>query len=204
MNHLITLLVLATMAIHAHSQETITQEELAKIVPHALARVADFDNLPIKVDADGDKPFGMKIKDYAAAIIPDKALTKESLAKVGKDIIPVGQLWLSKLSPAVKEATTPNAKLRLVTLNIKDVDHKLPLLLLGVRQQGENGLELIIYAKAKEPLLTLPLKLSGTTQNYPLEINMREGTTTLGVIEINILGAYQAVLPVGEQEGTGL
>ena len=33
----------------------------------------------------------------------------------------------------------------------------------------------------------------------PIEINLRAGTTFLGLIELNILGTYQAALPVGSR-----
>ena len=120
--------------------------------------------------------------------------------KAGKEVVPVGQLWLVKLSPAVKDATTANDKLRLVTISVKDEDHRLSLLLLGARKSAEADLELVIYAKAKEPLLTLPLKKFDTKQALPLEIGLRQGTSSLGLVDINILGEYQAVLSVGEQE----
>ncbi len=197
---LITLLAIALLARQAAAQEIVPQEDLAKVVPRALARLADFDNLPLKTDAEGAKAFGMKIRNYAAVVIPDKGLTKEALAKASSQVLPIGQLWLSKLSPAVKDATTPNSRLRLVTLTIKEEDHRLPLLLLGVRKQADNRLELVVYAKDKEPLLALPLTKAGTKQEFPLEIAMRQGTTTLGLIDINILGEYQATLPVGEQQ----
>lgn len=200
MKRLIATFALACAAGAVTAQELIPQEDLEKGVPRALARVADFDNLPIKTDADGAKAFGMKAKQYAAVVIPDKGLTKESLAKAGKEVVPVGQLWLIKLSPAVKDATTANDKLRLVTISVKDEDHRLSLLLLGARKAGEKDLELVIYAKAKEPLLTLPLKQSDTKQVLPLEIGLRQGTSSLGLVDINILGEYQAVLPVGELE----
>lgn len=197
---LISTLALVLVAGAVSAQEVIPQEELAKAVPRALARVADFDNLPFKTDADGGKAFGMKAKQYAAVVIPEKGLTKAALAKAGKQILPVGQLWLVKLSPAVKDVPTPGDKLRLVTFSVKEEDYKLPLFLLGVRQQGERGMELVVYAKAKEPLLVLPLKKSEAKQDLPLEVSLREGTATLGMVDINLFGEYQAVLPVGERE----
>lgn len=200
MKRLIATFALAFAAFAATAQELIPQEDLEKGVPRALARVADFDNLPLKTDVDGAKAFGMKAKQYAAVVIPEKGLTKESLAKAGKEVVPVGQLWLVKLSPVVKDATTTNDKLCMVTISVKDEDLRLCLLLLGARKSGETGLELVIYAKAKEPLLTLPLKKSDTKQALPLEIGVREGTSSLGLVDINILSEYQAALSVGEQE----
>lgn len=200
MKTLIATFALAFAASVVTAQELVPQEDLDKGVPRALARVAEFDSLPIKTEANGAQAFGMKIQQYVAVVIPDKSLTKESLAKAGKEVVPVGQLWTIKLSPTVKDATTTNDKLRLVTISVKDEDYRLSLLLLGVRKSGEKDLELVIYAKAKEPLLTLPLKKSDARQVLPIEVGLRQGTSSLGLVDINILGHYQATLAVGEQE----
>jgi len=175
-------------------------EDLGKVVPQLISRAGDFDNPPLRTEVDGAKAFGMKAKQYVAVVIPDKRLTKESLAKAGKDIQPVGQLWLARLTPAINDSPAPNEKLRLVTITVKEEDHKVPLLLLGVRKEGEKGLELAIYAKGKEPLITLPLKKIEVGQADPLTLDMRQGTATLGLIDIKLLGLYEATLPVADRE----
>lgn len=205
MNHhsfrqLLSTLTLALSASAVAAQEIIPQEDLGKVVPQLISRASDFDNLPLKTEVDGAKAFGMKAKQYAAVVIPDKRLTRETIAKAGKDIQPVGQLWLAKLTPAVNESATPDDKLRLVTITVKEEDHKVPLLLLGVRKDGEKGLELVIYAKGKEPLVTLPLKKIEAGQDESVTFDMRQGTATLGLIDLKLLGLYEATLPVAERE----
>ena len=133
-------------------------------------------------------------------VLPDKALSKEALAGTGKTAMPLGQLWLSKLTPAVQSKGTPGDQLNLVDVTFKDKDGQLVLLLLGVQKSDKGVLELVVYGKEKRPLVKLPLNKSSASQELPLELNMRPGGEALGTVEIKVLGAYEAALPVAELE----
>lgn len=189
-------LAILTLTLTVSAQEVLTQEQLEKAVPRILERAADQENLQLKLDGDGAKAFGMKAKDHAAVIIPNKGLTAESFKKLDKEVLVLGQLWLARLAPAVDGKPVPNSSLRLVKFVEKEKEQNLPLQLLGVQKTGEK-IELVVYAKGKEPLLRLPLTRTDFKQELPLELDMRKLSDDLGIIDINIFGQFNAGLTVG-------
>jgi hypothetical protein len=170
-------------------------QNAAKLVAAQAKKLTD---AQIKTDVDTEKPFGLKKGELAALIIPDKSLSAERLAKAGKDILPVGQLWMRGLTPVVSDTATPNDKLRQVKVTAKGEDHELTLYLLGVRKGAKEKLELLVYAKAKEPLLVLPLEAGSKEQEQPIELEGK-GEGEQGTLLLHILGKYQAKLPIAKQ-----
>jgi hypothetical protein len=138
----------------------------------------------------------MKAANYGVIIIPNKGFTADALQKAGKETLPVGQLWMARLAPAIEGKPAAADKLRMVRVTLKDEEHRLPLLLLGVRMADDKP-ELLVYAKGKEPLLRLPLTKTDFKQELPLEIDMRKLSEELGLIDINIAGRFNAGLQVG-------
>jgi len=182
------------------AQERIPQEQATKYAALFVEAAAKLTDLQVKTDVDSEKPFGVKGGDLGAMVIPDKKLSEDVICKAGKDMIPVGQLWLRKLSTVVDGKATGNDKLRIVTITVNTEDHPLPLFLLGVRKKGDDTLELAVYAKDKEPHLLLPLQKIDTKQELPIELEAMKGDNETGVITLNILGKYRAKLTVGKQE----
>lgn len=132
-------------------------------------------------------------------VIPDKKLSAEVLGKVGGDVTPIGHLWFRKISPHIDGKTTSNDKLRIVTVTADDQDHPLPLFLLGVRKKNDK-LELVIFAKDKEPLLATPLEKIDRNQELPIELEGRKNDNDTGLLTLNVLGKYQAKVTVAAQE----
>lgn len=182
----------------APTQERVPDEkarEIAAILVEQTAKAAD---LQFKTDVDEKKPYAVHGGDRAAMVIPDKKLTADAIAKVDKDIVPLGHLWFRQISPYVNGKVTPNDKLRIVKVNAGGEDHSLPFCLIGVQKNAKGELELVVFAKDKEPLVRAPLKKIDAKQELPLELEAkREGDTAQ--LTINILGKYQAVLTVAEQ-----
>lgn len=182
----------------ARAQEPIAPEKLEKVVERLVERASDQENLPLPIKANTEKAVGMTIKDYGSVAIPARGLSKESLSKVGKEILPVGQLWLTKLVPMAEGKPLPNEKLRALKVSIKNKEHTVQLLLLGLRKKTDEKLELVVFAKGKEPVLRLPLNKTGRSQEMPVELDMRRGTDSFGIVDIQVLGQLEANLPVAE------
>ncbi|MEQ1859752.1 MAG: hypothetical protein ABMA13_07450 [Chthoniobacteraceae bacterium] len=194
----LTLLALACSVFAATAQERIEDEQLAKAATRLAERAADQENLPLKIDLDVANAAGMKVKEYGAILIPAKGLSKESLAKGGDAIVPLGHLWMLKLAPVADRKTVAPEKLRIVTVSGDDKQHTLLLLCLGFRTTAAGDAELVIFGKDKDPIVTLSASKTDNTQDEPLDLNMRQGVGTLGDIEINVLGQFRAELPVNE------
>src|SRR6185369_11229943 len=101
MKKLIVPLTLLLVAGPAGAQERIPDEE-ARNIARGLLEAAKKVKTPLATDVDVDKPYGKHKDEYGAMVLPDKNLSAEKLAKAGKDaIVPVGQLWMRGLGPAV-------------------------------------------------------------------------------------------------------
>lgn len=190
---------LATLTGALLAQERIPSEEALRIARVLTEHSAKLDKLPLKVDVDADKAFALRKGEVAAMVIPDKKLSDDALAKTGKELTPLGQLWFRKLTPFVDSKRTPNDRLRIVAVSADGQDHSLPLFLLGMRKKAED-LELVVYAKDKEPLVVLPLRKVDSKQELPIEFAAEKGDNQTGLLTFTILGKYQAKLSVAEQE----
>jgi hypothetical protein len=66
---------------------------------------------------------------------------------------------------------------------------------LGARKGADGNLELLIYGKAKQPLVTVPLKPQKQTRQWPLEFEaVREGDQAR--VTLFLLGKYQGTFEV--------
>lgn len=182
------------------AQERIPQEQAQKAAAMLAEHAAKLDGPQIKTEVDAQKPFGLQQGQRAAVIIPDKKLSEDALSKAGKDVVPLGQLWLRGLAPVADGKVLPNDKLRVVKVKADNQDHELPLCLLGVRKNKDGGLEMVVYGKDKEPLLSVPLKKMDVKQELPLELEAKRGDNETAQVLVSVLGKYQASLTVGRQQ----
>jgi hypothetical protein len=180
----------------ACAQDRLPQNEARRYARVCVEQLGDPGDTPIKTDVDPHKAVAVRGEGGGAMVIPDKTIAKEKLAKAGRDVLPVGQLWLRKWTVVVGGKAVPRDKLRIVTINVDDKDRPMPLLLLGVRQKGTKGLELVAYAKDTEPLLVVPLKKVAFVQEPPLDLQWERGEKNVDPLTLTLFGKYQAVLPI--------
>jgi hypothetical protein len=189
-------LALAFTIASLSAQEIIPADQLEKVVPRLIERASDQENLPLKVDGDAAGAFGMSAKNHGALLIPNKGLSADMFKNPGKETIVLGQLWMKDLSPAVEGKPAAADKLRLIKIVLKEEEHQLPLLLLGVRRQDDKA-ELLVYGRGSEPLLRLPMTKTDLKQEKPLELDMRKVSDDLGAVDVSILGQFKAEITVG-------
>lgn len=188
--------VLLVLAGVAGAQERIPGEEAQKIAKLITDFAAKEANLAFKAELDTTAPFGMKEGDRAAMIVPVQKLTVDTLAKAGKDVVPVGHLWFRKVTPVSGGNAVANDKLRIVTITTDDgKEHAVPLMLVGVRK-GKDSLELVLFGKGKDIVATVPLKAAEPKQDTPIDFEVKKGEAMRGTLIFNLLGKYQAELPV--------
>jgi hypothetical protein len=189
----LTLLVCAALA---RAQEAIEPETLQKVAGRLTERTSDQENLPLKIEIDSAKAVGMTVKEYGTVVLPAKGLTVDALAKAGSDILPVGYMWLKGLVPVADGKRLGDDKRRVVKVAMEKEEHILQLLTLGLRKNAEGKFELVVFAKDKDAVMTLPLKEEPNEQTLPVAVNMRQGTDSLGLIDLHIEGKLHAVMPV--------
>ena len=180
------------------AQEQLPAERAQQAAKIIIAHVEKIDGLQLKVAVDADKATGLKKGEIGALVIPDKNLYLDRVAKAGKEIVPIAQLWTKGLTTLTSDNPTAKDKLRLEKVKAKDEEVELSLLLLGVRKSADNKLELVVFAKGKEPLHVLPLEANEKNQDQPVELDGK-GEGGRGTLFINILGKHQAKLPIAAQ-----
>jgi hypothetical protein len=180
----------------AVAQEQVPQERAQKAAQLLAEQSGKLTDLPLKIDPDTEKPFGLHHGDVAALVIPAKGLSAEALAKAGKSIMPLGQLWFRRMTPIVAGTPTPNNKLRLVKISVDGQEHEVSLYLLGLRSKEKAEPELVIYAQGKEPLVALPLEKIDGRQEQPIELEGQKGDDGTGTLTLNVAGRYRARLTV--------
>lgn len=153
--------------------------------------------VPLRVDADLKRPVAGYDGDYGVLILPETKLTAATLAGIQGDVIPVGQLWLRKLTPMVDGSAIDEAQLQMVRVWHEGDSTRVPLCLLGVRKAKEGALELVVFGKGKEPLLKVPMAKASRTQSMPIEFTA-ERESESGRLTLRLVGQYEATLFVTE------
>lgn len=195
---------LLTLAFAASLTFTCAQEKLSReeALQYAKAVSADSNQLkstPIVTDLDLTQPVVVKDEDYGGMVLPQKGLKAETVAAAGGTAIPIGQLWLHKLTPMRDGQPISSDKLRMARVKTNDEELKVPQCTLAVRKTSDGTLELLVLGKTTDPILTTPLKPIDLKQSAPLDIEgEREGEH--GRMTLNLLGKYQAVVRLTELE----
>jgi len=195
---LLTAAALATTS--AFAQELMSQEEALKAAKLLIESAATQSDLQFKTSPLSDKTRGIKAGDVGLIVIPDARLTSDALAKAGKEMVPVGQLWTRVATAAKDNRVTPNSKLRLVEVTAGDQKLRLQFYLLGVQRTDKDKLELVLFGKDKEALLKLPLDKADASAEFPIELSGRKTGDESGVLTLTILGKHKAELPLLKQE----
>lgn len=180
----------------ASAQEKLTTDEA---LPYARAVSKHLGGTPIATDVDTEQPAAVRDGEYGGMVLPQKNLKLEALAKAGEAAVPIGQLWLKQLTPMHNGEAVAKDKLRLVTVSGDGQEITAPQCVLAVRKNNGGSLELLVFGKGKEPVVTVALKPLDATQSLPIDLAAeREGDT--GKVTVKILGKYQATLTVTELE----
>jgi hypothetical protein len=199
MKPLSALAAVILLAVPAAAQESRLPQEAAK--GYAKVCVEQTGNPysgPIATNVDPAKPCAEQGEGGGAMVIPDKKLSAKAIQQGGKNVVPVGQLWLRKWTLVVQDKSLPNDKLNMVHIHIEDKDRPMALLSLGVRKKGD-GLELLVYAKENQPLQIIPLQKIDIVQELLLEIEWKRGETQADPLTLRVLGQYQAILHITRQ-----
>ena len=158
----------------------------------------DLTGLPLVCELDLEKPAAIRAGEAGALVIPDKRVTTDKLAKAGKDAVPLGHLWLRNVAPWKDANPLPNAVQRTVKVRSGDSTAEAQLFVLAVRRNAADKLELLVLAKTKEPVLTLPLEKSTVSGDAPIQIQGRKSGEHSGVLTLVFFGQHQAELTLGK------
>jgi hypothetical protein len=189
--------VASVIAAAAQAQEILPREEAMKIGMIATLQAPPSMNTPIEVDADLKRPLAGRDGDYGVLILPETKLTAGVIEAAGKQPIPLGQLWMRRLTPMVDGSPVDASRLQVVSIQHEGETHRVPLCLLGARRTDAGALELVVYSKGREPLVRAPLQKTERKQSLPIEITA-ERESDSGRLTLHFAGRYSATLTVTE------
>ena len=189
------LLFLTTVAL---AQEVVSLDEAQRGARKVTDTLGNLQNPPISTDVDITKPQAIKAGKAGLLIIPDKKLTLENLDSSGSSVTPVGQLWTLNISLGRNGEPAPNDQIRFLSVSDGDRDLQVQLYLIGAAKKASGELELVIFAKDKEPFLRVPLikANAAATQDFPVELTGRKDDDNTGTLSLRVLGQYAADLTV--------
>jgi hypothetical protein len=197
--------ILITLTLFTSLQFISAQEKLSREEALTYARIVSLDaqqlnGTPIVTDVDPEQPVALKDEDYyGGMVLPQKGLKPETLDRAGQTAVPIGQLWLRKLTPMRDGEAVSRDKLRIVTVHAEGEEVRVPQCALAVRRNAGGALELLVFGKDKEPLLTAALKPLNATQSLPIDLEAKRDWDS-GKLTLKILGKYQATISVTELE----
>jgi hypothetical protein len=132
--------------------------------------------------------------------LPEAKLTSETIAKATDKILPLGQLWLHKLTPARDGEGVAPEKLRLAKVEGEDGEVVVPQCTVGLRRTAGGSLELVVLGNSTEPLVKVPVTLvEGKSQPAIVLDAERDGSG--GLVTLTLFGKYKAQLSFAVFEG---
>jgi hypothetical protein len=186
----------------ARAQEPVPRETALKIALALAQDLKDLCGTPIPTDPDIKRPIGLYHEGHGGLLFPECKLSADTFAKVGKDTVAVGQMWLYKLAPMTDTSVVPLDKLRVVHVKTDEREADAVCCALGARKNADGALELLVYGKDKEPVLRVPLKAISGQQDKPenpIDVSAEVGGAS-GQITVKFVGKYQATFSVTEPE----
>jgi hypothetical protein len=191
---LLTLTLLSTLAL-ACAQEKLSREETLRYAFVVAMDLKQLQATPIPTDVDLKQPVAMRDGDFGGMVLPEAKLNAGAIAKADEKVVPIGQLWLLKLTPMRDGEAVAASKLRMVTLSHEGDQATVAQCALGVQRNGSGALELLVFGKDKEPVVKVPLNASDARQDLPIDL-AAERESDSGKVTLKILGKYTATFSV--------
>lgn len=197
MNIRILIVSLLTLACTASAQERLNRRESLRLAFLLASDLTQLQATPIPTDVDLKRPVALRDGDYGAMVLPEAKLTADTLAGATSQVIPVGHLWLHRLTPIRDGEGIWENELRMVTVETPEGAVTVPQCTLGVRRTDGGSLELLVFGRRPQPLLRLPLRTVERSQDAPLDLTAERGVDE-GILTLRLLGRYEATLRVTE------
>lgn len=204
MKHSLFALLALTLActVSASAQETADLEAAQKIALKLKATIGTPPDAPLAIDADVEKPSLLKVAgDAGILFMPDRKLSAAALSGVGSEIVPLGQLWMRKLTLVSGVKALAADKVRTVAVTDEGKEAKVLLFYVGARKSAAGSPELVLFARDTTPLLSAPIEsTNGEKGEVPVELSGRKSSEGVGLLTLSILGRHQAELRVMKDE----
>lgn len=176
----------------AQAQKPVPREEALRVAALVSLDLKQMLDTPIPTDPDTKRPVALREGERGCLVLPETRLA-DALAKPGKEVVPVGQLWLRQVAPQANGETVQAEKLKTVSISVGDRTESAVLCALGLRKLARGELELLVYGKDKEPLVRVPAKTISAKQENPIELAaVIEGDNA--TLTLKLAGRYEATV----------
>ena len=194
----LVLLTLGAALNQLPAQEQLPREQALKYAYAASVNLEQLQGTPIATDVDVKRPIVLVDGEYGGMFLPEAKLTAEGIAKTSDKVAPIGQLWLHKLTPMVENQGIGSDKLRMAKVTDENgTEMRVPQCTLGVRRNAAGTLEVLLYGKGPEPLVTAPV--SAASDKAGQEINLAvERDYSGGELTITLFGKFKTKLSFTE------
>ena len=164
-------------------------QKYAQILAKALEGVTGI--APV-CELDLEHPAAIRAGEVGALVVPDKRVTTAKLGEVGKTAVPLGHLWLRNVAPAKDGTAIANSRFRTVKVASGDTTADAQIFVLAARRNAKDALELLVFGKGTEPILSVPLEKSGDTDTTPIVLRGRKTGEESGVLTCVFFGGYKS------------
>jgi hypothetical protein len=195
---LIALTLITSLSL-ASAQDKLSREDALKYAFLAAADLKQLQGTPIPTDVDLKQPVAVQDGEFGGLVLPEAKLTADAIGKAGEQIVPVGQVWLLKLTPMKNGEAVGADKLRLAKVSHEGNEVQVPQCTLGVRRTSAGALELVVLGKTTTPILTVPLKAIDGKEQPGIDL-VAERDSEAGHITLTIVGKYQGKIDVTQLE----
>ena len=185
----LTLLLAATPLLAQESVPAADAQKYAQILAKSLAGVT---GIAPGCELDLEHPSAIRAGEVGALVVPDKRVTAAKLGEVGKTAVPLGHLWLRNVSPAKDGTALGNSNFRTVKVANGDTTADAQIFVIAARRNAKDALELLVFGKGTEPILSVPLEKSGEADTTPVLLKGRKTTDESGVLTCVFFGGHKA------------
>jgi len=172
-------------------------EKFAKLFDAALTKSAKA--APVKVSPDFKRALGLGARDRVGFVVPDAKLSAESLQKIDRQIVPVGVLYLHRVTivPGDDPLSADQHRGIEVTRDGKTVTVNV-LHLAATKVAGR--LVILIYTNSDTPLIVSSLVDAKEASDFPIDLEVRPVRDDRATLVLKIAGAYRTSLTIAAQD----
>ena len=183
----------------AEDAKRLESDKAAKIAATLVAATSGLTDLPVKVTADTQRAMGITAHDRGGILVPDSRLTAEALKKGDQDVLPIGLLFLHRITPSVADLAMAADEHRQITVTVDDKSVTVFVLPLAVTRVA-NRLVLLAYTNRKPPAVVTTLVEYSESKDLPLEMDVRPAQDQRATLLFSVMGRYRASLDVVAQD----
>lgn len=184
----------------AQNAEKIEPEKAREYGKALVAELKKQNDLPFALDADTEKAIGIHADKRGALVVPDKRASAAAIQKADKTVVPLGTLFLYRITPISAETPIAPGSHRSVEVTMEDGNKAtIHVLHLGAMQVAGRPV-LVAYTSGKTPTIVAELVESSDGRGEPIDVDGAQVGGNRAALTLAIAGRYRASLHMTSQD----